>query len=354
MIIASGATMTKNTSKIHFIAKNPDCAYSRYRHTNIIEALALSKKYTASISSTYDPSVDIVVFGRQSLGIRNLRSLVKTAKTDHKIIVFDIDDNLLFFRNIPYFIKHDRKSPIFWFLYISRIRFLLKSCDATTSTNQFLSDKLYKVSHKSSLVIPNFLNRAQIEASKNPQKPNGFTLGYFSGSATHDEDLALISAPLANFLHDHSDAKLILTEGTAIPENLAQFSTRIVKKPLVDYIALQEYYASVSVNLAPLVVNDFTNCKSELKFFESAIAETTTLASPTYAFQHSIVDGKTGFLCKTKNDWYIQLEYLYSRPEENVKIAKAAKKYCLEHYYGAEILKTIEDVYDTVSKQNQK
>ena len=345
--------MTKNISKILFLVKNPNCAYSRYRCRNIIESLGNSKKYSGSIGNEYESSADIVVFGRQSLGLKNLYLQIRHAKKDHKIIVFDIDDKIFSYRDIPYIVRHDEESPIFWFLYILRIKYLLHVCDVTTSTNQFLADKLFEVSNKPSFVIPNSLNTSQIEASAKNKKSEIFSIGYFSGSSTHTEDLALITESLVKFLKKHNETKLFLINNINLPEELKKYSSQIIQKSEVDYIKLQDYYASVSVNLAPLVENDFTNCKSELKFFEAAIAETTTLASPTFAFKNSIIDSKTGFLC-TGDEWYDRLEYLYSHPEENRKIARAAKKYCLEHYYGEKILKTIEDVYDEILKQCKK
>ena len=103
------------------------------------------------------------------------------------------------------------------------------------------------------------------------------------------------------------------------------------------------------MNIAPLLVNDFTNCKSELKFFEAAAVETTTIASPTYAFKKAIADGKNGFLAEP-GEWYDNLEYLYQHPEENRKIALAAKKYALKHYYGKEFLEEVEVAYDYFAK----
>ncbi|MBO7718339.1 glycosyltransferase, partial [Candidatus Saccharibacteria bacterium] len=91
--------------------------------------------------------------------------------------------------------------------------------------------------------------------------------------------------------------------------------------------------------------NDFTNCKSELKFFEAGAVETTTIASPTYAFLKAIENGKNGFLARP-GEWYDKLEYLYKHPEENKTIAKQARKYALKHYYGKEFLEEVEAAYD--------
>ena len=66
---------------------------------------------------------------------------------------------------------------------------------------------------------------------------------------------------------------------------------------------LQLALANVDLNIAPLQDNVFTNCKSELKYFEAAAAGTVTIASPTYAFRNSIVDGVNGFFA-SPIDWY--------------------------------------------------
>ncbi len=59
---------------------------------------------------------------------------------------------------------------------------------------------------------------------------------------------------------------------------------------------MQRLIGEVELNLAPLQDNRFTNCKSELKYFEAAITGTLTIASPTYAFRNALRDGENGFL----------------------------------------------------------
>ena len=46
----------------------------------------------------------------------------------------------------------------------------------------------------------------------------------------------------------------------------------------------------------------FTNCKSELKYFEAAVVGTVTIASPTFTFARAIDDGKNGFIANSY-DW---------------------------------------------------
>ncbi len=56
------------------------------------------------------------------------------------------------------------------------------------------------------------------------------------------------------------------------PEEMQPFieEGRITFAPFVDFVELQRLIAEVDVNIFPLVQNTFTNCKSQLKFFEAA------------------------------------------------------------------------------------
>lgn len=335
--------MKNDIKKLLFLAKNPNSAYSRYRHSNIIENLN-PEKYQGIINGDID-TADILVLGRQSAGLKNIKKTIKTAKERNLKIVFDIDDDVFEYSLIPYLTRHDKKNPLFWYAYIRKIRLLAKSSDIITATNDFLVRKLKNTFHKPIYVIPNFLNKKQVEVSENLQKSDTFTVGYFSGSHTHDEDFALIEDQIVRFLNNHKDARLLVVGDLTLSQKFDFLSERIIRKPKVDYIKLQKYYAEATINLAPLVVNDFTNCKSELKFFESAVAQTVTLASPSFAFKNSIINGETGFICKD-DEWYDKLDYLYSHPSEIEKIAKSAKKYCLENYYGDKIKRNIESVYE--------
>ena len=96
--------------------------------------------------------------------------------------------------------------------------------------------------------------------------------------------------------------------------------------PLQDFINLQRSIAEVEINIAPLQDNVFTNCKSDLKFFEAAICGTITLASPTFAFRKAIEHGRTGFLV-APHEWDEALHQAVALAEDKVgyeAIAEAA------------------------------
>ena len=350
---------------IIYLAEDSKSAQFRYRISNLVEICKNNPKYQISYFLKSDleklrqvlSNANLLIIERQTAKDSTIPNLIKTAQKQGIKVIFDLDDLIFAYRDLPILMSSTNSKNIFYWLgYIWGIRNIARLADGFLTTNAFLAEKLKRSFHKPVAVIPNSLNQAQIAASEKAlqtQKPHqNFLLGYFSGSPTHAKDFRLIEPALINFLESHTDAKLKIVgymdfspRAKTLPNE-----NRIIFQSPVNYLQLQQEIASADVNLAPLVVNDFTNCKSELKFFEAAVAETTTIASPTFAFKHAIEDGRTGFLAQTPNEWRNKLEYLYQNPKENHKLALAAKNYCLKTYYGPNFLKTVEKAYDELLK----
>ena len=105
----------------------------------------------------------------------------------------------------------------------------------------------------------------------------------------------------------HSKLRLSIVGFLDIGPALRAFTDRIDTRPLTDFLTLQTLIGSADLNIVPLLTNVFSNSKSELKYFEAAVVETPTLASPTYTFQRAIENGVNGFLVDAY-DWEARLE----------------------------------------------
>ncbi|MBQ3274847.1 glycosyltransferase [Candidatus Saccharibacteria bacterium] len=356
--------MNRKLQHIAYLSENQSSAQFRYRVQNPIAACQDSRHYQISSFTKQDlaelsrrlPGFDLLIIVRQTAKTQEIPTLIETAQSRGIKVVFDLDDLIFDCRDLPLLMSStNSKNVLYWLGYIWGIRNIARRVDGFLTTNSFLAEKLKRSFDKPVAVIPNSLNQAQIKTSEKAlktQKPHvGFRLGYFSGSPTHAKDFRLIEPELLRFLETHQDAELkIVGYMDFSPRAKALLDAgRISFELPVDYLKLQTKIAAVDVNLAPLVENDFTNCKSELKFFEAAITETTTIASPTFAYKHAIQDGTTGFLARP-GEWFDKLEYLYRHPRENQKIALAAKAYCLENYYGPKLQKEIIKAYAELSK----
>ncbi|MBR3131764.1 glycosyltransferase [Candidatus Saccharibacteria bacterium] len=348
-----------NKNNIIYLSEDATSAQYRYRVKNILEALKDNKKYNLASFLKSDisklekelPRADLIILERQTAKNSVIPNLIDRAKSFGVKVIFDLDDLIFDYRDLPTLMRATNSKNIFyWVGYFWGIRRVAKHADGFIVTNGFLAKKIKRSFKKPVAIIPNSLNAEQIkisqDACKKKQNNKTYTLGYFSGSPTHAKDFRIIEPAITKFLEVHRNASLTVVgymDFSAQAKQLIDKGRIKFEKP-VDYLRLQEKIANVDINLAPLAINDFTNCKSELKFFEAAIVKTPTIASPSYSFKHAIKNKETGLLAEP-DEWYAQLEYAYSHPKEMSAIALSAKEYALENYYGDKLVKDIEAAY---------
>ncbi len=342
----------------------PDSSTFRYRGYNIHQNLNdFGTKWKAiyffnnEIDFLYEiiDDIDIFIFSRNQWS-NKFNKILKELKNKKIRIAYDIDDMVFDVKYLPEVM--DSINPEYhalddWLVTFSKHQLLAYYSDVFISTNVFLTDKLQENFGKKGYVIPNFLNNEQVYASeklvKEKKENKYFTIGYFSGSPTHERDFALVCPAIMKILSEFADTRMLVVGYMKFPDELNQYikQGRVINYSLVNFIKLQELIASVDVNIAPLITNDFTNCKSELKFFEAAIVNTITIASKNYSFSKAISNGKNGFLCEPE-EWYETIKDIYVKKIDVKKITENAKSYVLDNYYGINICRIIEDVLEKI------
>ncbi|WP_261526198.1 glycosyltransferase [Burkholderia multivorans] len=143
-----------------------------------------------------------------------------------------------------------------------------------------------------------------------------------------------VSQTLARLLDRYSELRLTIVGYLEPGPYLQRHADRINRHSLQDFVNLQRLIASTEINIAPLIDNTFTNCKSELKYFEAAITGTLTVATPTYTFNEAIRDGRNGYLSKS-HEWEEKLETAIARlgsPDSYSDIARRAFNECKSLY----------------------
>lgn len=363
--IAEEALSSGKKLALYYVEK-PDSSTFRYRCYNTFQATTKSSKWQAVYFFKQEletmeellPKSSILIMGRQSGQEKNVGKLVKLAHRYGIQAGMDIDDLVFDMKYLDLMLDTigEKTNQSYWVAYFGGVQAMAKQMDFFITTNKFLSDKIEKSYNKPCREIRNSLDEEQVSASevysKRKRRDDGrFVIGYFSGSPTHKKDLDQALPEVLKFLDSHKNAVLEIVGFMKFSKNTQKYvdSGAIRFVPFVDYRKLQRLMAEVDVNIAPLIVNDFTNCKSELKFFEAAMVETTTIASPTYTFKKAIKNGENGYLAKP-GEWYDKLEYLCTHPKKNRDIALNAKKYALKHYYGKEFLGEVETVYEYFAK----
>ncbi len=315
--------------------EKPDSSTFRYRVYNIAQALESSSTWRAIyfFESELESITDLITRCQLITVVRfrwtyALENLLTSAQLARIPIAFDTDDLVFDVAQVPALVNLqniDQRTDFefnFWFSYAARIENSARFADAFITTNDYLGQLLKQKFNKPVHVIRNFLNRQQIEYSaqiltEKKSKPNAkpFTIGYFSGSPSHYHDLQSIADELADLLDEFDDLQVLVVGYMEFSTRLQAYldQGRIIFHRFVDFLTLQRLIAEVDLNIAPLYPNDFTECKSELKFFEAALVGTLTVASPTFTFKQAIRHGHTGYLCQ-QGHWYDTIQAIYSDP----------------------------------------
>ena len=313
--------------RIAYYYERPDAHTFRYRVFNMVQALDAQPGFGISsawftrddLDRTLDfiDRADVLVICRTRYD-HKIGQMIARARARGLSLLYDIDD-LIFDLRHAHTIGEAINRPLqtsedwdWWCAYIGRLGMTMQLCDGAITTNSFLGQHIAEFAPQLSVkVIANFLNRWQSAISHaiyrrklvDPfQRDDKVHIGYFSGTNTHYRDFSLVTGALSRLVERNHSIILHVVGSLDLPERLAPYGDRIRRLPLQDFINLQRLQGEVEIAIAPVQDTVFTNCKSELKFFEAAIVGTVVVASPTVAFRHAIEDGAIGFLAQA-HEW---------------------------------------------------
>ncbi|MGO4127842.1 class I SAM-dependent methyltransferase [Inquilinus sp. YAF38] len=321
---------------ILFVSGEPDTPGNQYRVVRYVDA-ALANGVDAawirldelSHHINYLPDYAILVLWRVPWG-EHVNAAVNLVRSCGGKVVFDIDDLMVDPDLAQEKIIDGMRTQLLPEAgvrdHFARIRQTMLAADLCFTTTEELAFHMRwagKVTH----VLRNSFDQATHDVSRRAmqqwrhrQDDGLIRIGYAGGSRTHQRDLGLAMEAIAKLLRENPacrlvlfrtpDGKLSLVDVHEFPE-LTGLEDRIEWRPLQPLADLPLEMARFDINLAPLEFgNPFCEAKSELKFFEAALVEVPTVASPTGPFRRAIAHGKTGFLAVTADDWYVYLKQL--------------------------------------------
>src|SRR5271166_2362003 len=351
-------TLKRRSMHVAYFYERPDTSTFRYRVYNVIEVLNVLAN---DVSAAWFCDAEIENFDRvlevadvlvicRSRYHHRLNEIITRARSKGCVVVFDVDDlvfDLDYVQLVVRTLDQDVEHPNvwdFWFAYIGRVGATLRMCDRVIVTNEFLAARARRMGVPDVRIIPNFLNSAQLDISRRilqAKRASGFArdgrvhLGYFSGTPSHNRDFEIISEVLYRLLAEDHRLRVRVVGFLDLKGQLGQHQDRIERHPLCDFLNLQRLIGSTEINLVPLQDNTFTQCKSELKYFEAGIVGTITIASPTYTFRLAIRDGVNGHLAN-EQEWEAKLRLAIRDLEgsgyDYVAMAERAAEHSLKLY----------------------
>lgn len=315
-------TLARGRHRVAYFYETANNSTFRYRAYNMVQVLNDEKNRDVSASyfflddlHLFDEIADLadVLVICRSRYCHRISQLVTKFRVRGKRILFDIDDfvfNTSYAHLIISTLDQDTDNSEvwdYWFSYLGRMGETLRMCDGAITTNDYLATRIAEFSGLPVNVVPNFINKEQLDLSERlfrGKEVSGFSrddkicLGYFSGSPSHNLDYSIMTSALEEVLENDPRVELMVVGYIEAGPELSRFGRRIKRQPFHDYVNLQRLVGSVEFNLMPLQSNYFTNCKSDLKYFEAAIVGTLSIASPSHTYAAAIQDGENGYIAQ--------------------------------------------------------
>lgn len=300
-----------NTSKLDRPYMDPS---TRYRCFNIAYSLRERGHTTEVVTLSYfidhldvADNFDTIVFHRPSLNNEALlRFLFKNQ--DKKNLIADYDDLIFDVKSVIDIPNIESRDP-----YLNSISdFISRNAAANNFFRKFsvsttpLSDRLKKVIPSAEVnVISNALSLEYIQLSRKLfalKKNKEYKIGYFPGTASHDNDFKQVAPYIAKFLSENNKEKMFILGPLKIPAVLNKFNHRIDHvKEVVPFSHLPYIKANVENIIAPLTNNQFNECKSGLKFFEAMPLGCRVIATPIPDIDR--FESEYLYKCKSIEEW---------------------------------------------------
>lgn len=317
----------------------------RYRVSHQREQLLAKNIYSSEILYT-DITMDLVDKYRTFVFYRcpytdAIGSFIDKLHAAGKKAIFDMDDLLIdrkYTETISYIKTMSDAEQKVYYDQIDDIAKTLKRCDCATTSTEALANELRNylpdVYVNRNLASDKMLRLSQLAVAKRElaKKKDDITIGYFSGSITHNEDVEDLIPVLRDIFASNPQVKLLLVGEIEIPSELSDFRDRIIFKKFVDWKLLPELIASVDINIIPLKDTLFNQAKSENKWTEASLVKVPTIASNVGALHDSIQDGQTGLLVDTQDQWKEAIQLLIDSEEERKRLAANAYQCVLDNY----------------------
>lgn len=317
----------------------------RYRVLHQIEQLKAGnlecfELYYSDLNPLIVLDFHIIIFYRCPWTI-SVNKAIELAKSFNKKVFFDIDDLVIdtkYTNLIPYLKTLSDSQKQLYDENVINMGKTLKLCEGAITTTKTLAKELKNyvqevfVNHNVASEEMFKLSQYAIEIKSTIDKKGELLIGYFSGSITHNSDIEIVIPAFIKILQEFENVKICFFGELDIPNELKNFSSKIIKEKYVNWKKLPELISKVDINIAPIEENIFNSAKSENKWVEAALVKVPTVASNFGIFKEVIKHGETGLLCKTQEEWYRELKTLLLNENLRKTIGNNAFEVCKDEY----------------------
>lgn len=169
------------------------------------------------------------------------------------------------------------------------------------------------------------------EDRQNPDR----TVTIFYGALNRWKDCQEIIPILNELCEKYSNVKIRVVAdqkffGALTTKNKIYLKHQKTGAAYIPYEVYLKAMRQADIILMPLGKTEFNVGKSDIKFLEASAQGVATIASPT-VYAQTIVDGKTGFIYHSPEEFRSKLEILITNPKKRREMARAAYNYVKEN-----------------------
>lgn len=176
----------------------------------------------------------------------------------------------------------------------------------------------------------NFADAETLEAGRTALDARGasdgvFRVAFASGSQGHEIDLAEIIEPLTAFIAADPNRRLMVIGHFDLAHLPGRLAEQVETVKFATYPKYTAALARANCAVMPLSDDIFNRCKSAVRVIDASSVGVPSVVGTVGDLQSVVVDGKTGFVAKTPQDWQRALETLAADPGAARAMGQAAR-----------------------------
>ncbi|MCP3921796.1 MAG: glycosyltransferase [Desulfobacterales bacterium] len=277
------------------------------------------------LSTKLIENYDVFIFHRPSFN-KKLRKICNIIKKKKKLLIADYDDLIFDEQQVlfdPLIINNKTSLSIARSMVRENHKALLLFENITVSTSPLKRKVIESNPFAKVKIIYNglshiWLKHAEIYRKNECKK----VISYMSGTNSHDMDFKEFEEPLEQFLIESPEFNFESVGPVQV--NFKSCNKQVRKKEGVDFFSLPDLIKNSWVTIAPLQKTIFNECKSSIKFLESAAFGVPVLCSPIPDMMRFKDSGL--IICNSADQFYYGLKMLKD-PYNYKLIAKKIKNF---------------------------
>jgi O-antigen biosynthesis protein len=215
-------------------------------------------------------------------------------------------------------------------------RDMLSITDHAIASTKVIAQYMRKYNKGEVFLVENALDAPILILSQEPAsrvaQRDSITIGYGSGTRTHDADFAVATPALLHILERYPQVHLTIYGPLTLDAQFERFNSRVLR---VAFLNAEDYYRSLArldINLAPLESSIFNDAKSNIKFIEASVFGVASVCTPAAEFRSIIHHGRNGMLASHQEEWQTALCTLIDNPQLRQRIGEQARQTVLKRY----------------------